>query len=346
MTANYTYEEWSLAFLSGIGNSNPSAFVKAFVKAWGMWETDDIGAGAMYNMLNTTEDGAGSIKPDFNPVGVKNFDTLAHGVAANVAALIGGPVFYYPDLAKALQTNDEAALRSPSQEIQAELVKWGTGHALDIAAKAVTFLPAPTTPAPKPPPKVVLNGYGDTIDVVNVSQFPGKGLSPDMCVAYAAAIVRFAGQATHRATGTPAQVTKLAEFWYNLLTGNLTNTAGMNLDQLHTMLSGMGLSWYAVGTDMNDIKAAIGKARPVLIQAPENSYYDVALGDIVPYTWNTTGINHCIVASGVAKDGVNLLCHDTANIDVNGVIRKGPRIYDASKMRPFAGTGIILPWSH
>lgn len=115
----------------------PHPYIVKWVVAWTEFETSDPKNYALHNLLNTTEGGFGSsyLKP-FNKVGVKQFPTFEDGCAANAAALIGGPNFYYPTLLEALRNNHGAALQDATQEIGRELETWGTGHAHDIAVLA------------------------------------------------------------------------------------------------------------------------------------------------------------------------------------------------------------------
>lgn len=190
-----------------------------------------------------------------------------------------------------------------------------------------------------------LNKNNEVADFVDVSQFlPGK--SAYECVAYSASLIKFCGQPGHGAIGTPLQTSNLAQYWYGREEGSNTasNTNGMSLDAEYNMLKGMGLSYKPLEASIQAVHAALLSGYPVMLCGAETGMHDLALGDRVPYNWTPTG-NHCIVASGIVSpsDG-NLLVHDCANVDKNGVIRPGPRTYDASKMQIVSATAIIVPW--
>jgi hypothetical protein len=177
---------------------------------------------------------------------------------------------------------------------------------------------------------------------VNENQFEG-GESAYECVAFSAALCRYAGKPGQSPTGTGEQVDQLADYWYARLEGssNASNTNGMSLQAEYTMLQGLGLKYYPSSTSLNYIKAWLALGYPLLICGAETGMHDLDLGDRVPYAWTPTG-NHCIVASGIASDG-NLLVRDTASIAPTGV-RPGPRRYDASKLQLISATAISLPW--
>lgn len=133
----YTREQWATAFLHAIGNGSPHPYMVKWVVAWTEFETGSSEIHAFHNLLNTTEGGYGSnFLSVFNSVGVKQFPCFEDGVAANAAALIGGPNYYYPQLLEALRNNHGEHLQQPTQEIASELNTWGTGLAADIAALA------------------------------------------------------------------------------------------------------------------------------------------------------------------------------------------------------------------
>ena len=118
---SYTRAQWAGDFLRAIGNSNPNPLVVNWVVGWSRFETG-AGAGAAYNLLNTTQRETGST--DFNNVGVQNFTSYTQGIDANAQVLQNG---YYPELYQALATNNINALMNPNTSIQAELNTWGTG---------------------------------------------------------------------------------------------------------------------------------------------------------------------------------------------------------------------------
>lgn len=189
---------------------------------------------------------------------------------------------------------------------------------------------------------VVLNSHGEVADILDVNQF-APGTSAFMCVPFAAALCKFAGEPGHGPSGTAMQASNLAMYWYGHLEGNTlaSNTSGMSIEDEYKMLQGMRLSSHVSPPTLEYVKAWLAVGYPVLLCGAETGMYDIGLGDIVPYSWPPTG-NHAVVASGVTSDG-NLLVHDTANIGPTGV-RTGPRIYDASKLQLVSATAIAVPW--
>lgn len=189
---------------------------------------------------------------------------------------------------------------------------------------------------------VNLNSHGEVADFLDVSQFlPSR--SAYECVAYCAALLKYAGQPGHGPTGTAMAASNLAQYWYGREEGSnsASNMNGMDLPAEYDMLKGLGLSYTPINPSVNEVKAAIADGRPVLFCGAETGMHDLALGDRVPYSWTPSG-NHAIIVSGVAPDG-NLLVHDCASIAPNGV-RPGPRTYDASKLQPVSATAINVPW--
>ena len=189
---------------------------------------------------------------------------------------------------------------------------------------------------------VQLNSKNEVADFLDTNQFiPGR--SAYECVAYSAALLKYAGQPRHGPIGSTLEASNLAQYWYGRETGSNTadNTSGMSLAQEYDMLKGVGLAYKSLAASVDAIKAALSQGYPVLFCGAETGMVDVALGDVVPYGWPPSG-NHAIVISGIAPDG-NLLVHDCASIAPNGV-RPGPRTYDASKLQPVSATAIIPAW--
>lgn len=187
--------------------------------------------------------------------------------------------------------------------------------------------------------------------VSGVNQFEG-GETAYACVAFSAALIFYSTAPGTSNTYTPEQVDQLADFWYAREEGDATasNTNGMGMNELHDMLNGMNLPWKDLGvsassqhdSDIAAVKSAIvNYGYPVMICGAETGFYDVGLGDIIPYGWTPTG-NHCIVASGVAPSG-NLLVRDMANVG-HGLVPGSLREYDNSKMFLISATAIIPHW--
>ena len=188
----------------------------------------------------------------------------------------------------------------------------------------------------------MLNKNGEVADFLDTSQF-AYGHSAYECVAYSAALIRYCGQPNTGPTGNASQIFDLAQYWYATEEGSndQQNTNGMSLDAEYSMLSGIGLAYQQLEATIPSVFTSLQNGYPVMVCGVESSFYDMQIGDSVPYPWVPTG-NHCIVASGISNDG-NLLVHDTANIS-NGIVRPGPRIYDASKMQIVSATAVAAPW--
>ena len=186
----------------------------------------------------------------------------------------------------------------------------------------------------------VLNRNGEVADFWDVSQFAG-GRSAYACVAFSAALCFYAGPPGHGPTGSGAQVATLAETYYAKLEGSdaASNTNGMSLQAEYTMLSALGLHYFAVTPTIASVIAAVKAGYAVLLCVAETSVIDLAIGR-VPYSWVPTG-NHAIVVSGVAADG-NLLVRDTANIGPAG-LRPDPRTYSAKALEIVSATAVTMP---
>jgi hypothetical protein len=117
----YTRQQWTVAFIQGAGNNNPSPDVIKWVQSWTQMETG-FPPSAAYNLLNTTEPNTPGVVSDFNSAGVKNYDTFAHGIQANTKVLANG---LYPVLNASIKDNDIHALQT-SSSINDELDIWGT----------------------------------------------------------------------------------------------------------------------------------------------------------------------------------------------------------------------------
>jgi hypothetical protein len=190
---------------------------------------------------------------------------------------------------------------------------------------------------------VQLNSKNEVADFLDVNQFiPGR--SAYECVAYSGALVKYCGSPGKGPTGSTLEASNLAQFWYGKEEGSnlASNTNGMSLQAEYDMLQGMELHYSALSS-VQDIKDTLAQqGLPVLLCGAETGMYDMGLGDRVPYNWTPTG-NHCIVVSGVDSAG-HLLVHDCANVDVNGIVRPGPRTYDTSKISLVSATAVSPPW--
>lgn len=189
---------------------------------------------------------------------------------------------------------------------------------------------------------VALNAHGEICDVLDVSQFePGR--SAYECVAYAAALLKFAGLPGQGPTGTALQASNVAQYWYGREEGgnSAANKNGMSVQAMENMLQGMGLSYSVASTgSLNDIRRSVQEGKPCLVGGVEAGLFDLSLGDRVPYNWPPSG-NHVIVVTGIDHNG-NLLVHDTANVDHTGKVRPGPRAYDAAKLQLVSVTSVSI----
>lgn len=182
-----------------------------------------------------------------------------------------------------------------------------------------------------------------------MSQFvPGR--SAYECVAYSCALLKYAGEPGKGPTGSVIQASNAAQFEYGKYEGSnlASNENGMSLGAEYSVLSDLGMGDHhalsVTGNAAHDlplIKAWLALGYPLAVCGAESGFYDVGLGDRVPYSWAPTG-NHCIVVSGVDAAGY-LLVHDCANVDSRGV-RPGPRMYDGSLMRLLSATAVHKPW--
>ncbi|HET8911200.1 MAG TPA: hypothetical protein VFN23_07045 [Ktedonobacteraceae bacterium] len=189
---------------------------------------------------------------------------------------------------------------------------------------------------------IPLNAKGEIADFLDVSQFVG-GRSAYECVAYSAALCFYAGPPEQGPTGTILQASNLAQYWYGREEGgnSASNTNGMSLEAEYDMLRGLNLTYKPLSATIEAVKDALMNRMAVLVCGAETGFYDLDLGDHVPYSWQPSG-NHCIVASGITPTG-NLLVHDCASIARSGV-RPGPRRYDVSKMQLVSATAVCFSW--
>lgn len=114
--------QWSVAFLVGIGNGQPSLDVIAFVNAW---QNGEHGDGRLlreaYNPLATTHTmpGNGCWNYSNGKCHVKIYSAYEEGLEANIRTVTNGR---YPNILEGLQTNNaEQAFNAD------ELGVWGTG---------------------------------------------------------------------------------------------------------------------------------------------------------------------------------------------------------------------------
>lgn len=124
---SYTREQWARSFLAGLGNNNPTQNVLNWVINWTASEGSTVGGQGDYNLLNTTQPMPGS-HGGGSQGNIQYFTSFSQGVQANDIVIQNG---LYPDLLKALQTNNESALgfgsSGPSSGVMKDLSIWCGG---------------------------------------------------------------------------------------------------------------------------------------------------------------------------------------------------------------------------
>ncbi|HZU68846.1 MAG TPA: hypothetical protein VFA09_16330 [Ktedonobacteraceae bacterium] len=193
---------------------------------------------------------------------------------------------------------------------------------------------------------IPLSSTGEIASFQDVDQFqPAK--TQFACGFFACAVVKSMAPVGHAPTQTPAQMIAEAEQWYAQYDGNnsISNTNGMTLEQLYELLAQIGLHFVPASLDVAALRAWLRLGYPILVAGLETSFYDMGLGDVVPYPWQPSG-NHIIVLTGVAADG-NFLVRDSANVTNlynPTTLRPGPRKYDTARMRLVSATAVVPPW--
>lgn len=121
----YSRYEWIQDLNRALGNEYPLPETEEFLLGWTFVETNRP-PGAMYNLLNTTEQAHGST--DFNNAHVQNFTSYAQGIDTNAALLRNSP--FYRSLYLAIKNNDIHALgygSAMSPDVSADLQVWVSG---------------------------------------------------------------------------------------------------------------------------------------------------------------------------------------------------------------------------
>lgn len=184
---------------------------------------------------------------------------------------------------------------------------------------------------------------GEIVSIQQADQFQ-PGHSAYECGFFAVMMARSMAPVGQTPSLSAQQIVNQAETAYERYDGNnsASNESGMSLQQLYALLQEVGLHWQAIAMDTDTIRAWVHAGFSVIVAVAETSVHDLVLGDAVPYPWNPVG-NHIIVITGV--DGSNnFLVRDSANITPAGVLRSGPRTYDASKLCFVSATVVIPPW--
>ena len=193
---------------------------------------------------------------------------------------------------------------------------------------------------------VVLSPGGEVANFLDVNQFqPGR--TQFACGFFACAIVKAMAQVGYRPAQTAQEMIAEAESWYAQYDGDnsINNMDGMSLQQLYDLLVQIGLHFQAASLDNETLRAWLRLGYPVIVAGAENSFYDMELGDTIPYPWHPSG-SHIIVLTGVDPNG-NFLVRDSANVgdlyNVNS-LRPGPRHYNAEKLRLVSATVVVPSW--
>lgn len=193
---------------------------------------------------------------------------------------------------------------------------------------------------------VALSATGEVGDFLDADQFqPAK--TQFACGFYACALVKAMAPVGQPPAQSVPQVIAEADQWYIQYDGDdsIYNALGMSNQQLYQLLGQIGIPYQIANPDANTVRAWVKLGYPVVIAGAEAGFYDMGLGDVVPYYWTPSG-NHIITITGVASDG-NFLVRDTANVtdlyNPNS-LRPGPRKYDASKMQLVIATAVVPGW--
>ena len=193
---------------------------------------------------------------------------------------------------------------------------------------------------------IPLTSSGEIASFRDVDQFqPAK--TQFACGFFSCALVKAMAAVGQTAAQTVAEMIAEAEQWYTQDNGNdaLSNTNGMTLQQLYDLIVQIGLHFQATNTDAQTLRAWLKLGYPVVVAGAETGFYDMGLGDVVPYPWTPSG-SHIIVLTGVAADG-NFLVRDAANVtnlSNPDALRPGPRKYDARRLQLSSATAVIPAW--
>src|SRR5258708_13578929 len=174
---------------------------------------------------------------------------------------------------------------------------------------------------------VALSATGEVGDFLDADQFqPAK--TQFACGFYACAIVKAMAPVGRPPTQSVPQVIAEADQWYIQYDSDdsINNTIGMSDQQLYQLLGQISIPHQIANPDANTVRAWVKLGYPVVIAGAESSFYDMALGDVLPSYWFPSG-NNIITITGEASDG-NLLVRDTANVTnlfAPTTLRRGPR---------------------
>ncbi len=199
-----------------------------------------------------------------------------------------------------------------------------------------------------------ITSMAEVCSIIDTDQFRA-GASVDKCGFYSVSSLKDAGKPGQAPTGNANDIISWADREYAVYDGPdvYSNNNGMVMATLESVIKNAGLHYQVIGSTelgyqtnhltADYIRAWLRHGYPVIIAVAEDDVFDLDLG-AKPYAWDTTGFYHIIVATGIASDN-NLLCHDTASVDNNGV-RRGPRRYDATRLQNglTSTTAIVMSW--
>ncbi len=193
---------------------------------------------------------------------------------------------------------------------------------------------------------IPLTASGEIAAFHDVDQFqPAK--TQFACGFFSCALVKAMAPVGQTPAQTVGEMIAEAEQWYAQDNGDDApdNTNGMTLQELYDLLVQIGLHFQASSTDAPTLRAWLRLGYPVIVAGAETGFYDLALGDAVPYPWTPSG-SHMLVLTGVASDG-NFLVRDPANVTSlsnPNALRPGPRKYDALRLQLSSATAVVPPW--
>lgn len=185
---------------------------------------------------------------------------------------------------------------------------------------------------------VTLTASREVANFIDVDQFV-KGRSLTTCGFCATRSCFGATQPGKAITDTPAKIERDTDAWYTEYDGPdvTANHNGMSLWQLYRLIVEKGGHFQATSLAMSVILAWVRLGYPVILAVTESSVLDVRVGGS-PYHWDTAGLDHIIVATGVAASG-NPLVRDSANVG-----RPGPREYVGTKLQLLSATVFVPTW--
>lgn len=131
-----------------------------------------------------------------------------------------------------------------------------------------------------------LTATGEIATFRDVDQFqPAK--TQFACGFFSCALVKAMAPVGQVATQTVAEMIAEAEQWYAQVNGDasISNTDGMTLQELYALIVQIGLHFQAANTDAHTLRSWLNLGYPVVVAGAETGFYDMGLGDVVPYPW-------------------------------------------------------------